>query len=124
MINVLLSGIFVLFAGGMFSISFCYQGLNRAVINTPIEVMFRTVEVENHSIHFDKNLFEESLLNYYDNTLPRYSKSHTVSFYYYNVEDESMCIENLCDAVEVTVNCKLIFNNDYSRTMSYRIRRN
>lgn len=123
MINVLLSGIFVLIMGGIFSISFSFQGLNRAIINTPIESMFRTVEIENEGVFFDKNSFQNTMMRYYDNVIPRYAKEYSVEFYYFNLSDGSMCVSNFCSSVEITVNCKLIFNYDYSRTMTYSIRR-
>jgi len=123
MINVLLSGFFVLIMGGIFSISFSYQGLNRAIINTPIESMFRTVEIENDGVYFDKTSFQNTMMRYYDNVIPRYAKEYNVEFYYFNLADGSMCISNFCTSVEISINCKLILNYEYSRTMTYSIRR-
>ena len=124
MINVLLSGIFVVFAGGIFSLSFSIQGLKRAIINTPIELMYRSVELVDGEIKFDKSKLNQILLTYYNDVLPRYSEEHTVDIYYYNIMDQSFCIEDYCSAVEITVNCKLIFEYDFTRTMYYEIRSN
>ena len=124
MINALLSGILIVFAGGIFSLSFSVQGLKRAVINTPIELMYRSVELVDGEIMFEKSKLNQILFNYYNGVLPRYSKEHNVELYYYNIEDESFCIEDYCSAIEITVNCKLIFDYDFTRTMYYEIRSN
>ena len=124
MINVLLSGIYVVFAGGIFSLSFSIQGLKRAIINTPIELMYRSVELVDGEIKFDKSKLNQILLTYYNDVLPRYSEEHTVDIYYYNIMDQSFCMEDYCSAVEITVNCKLIFEYDFTRTMYYEIRSN
>ncbi len=124
MINALLSGIFVIFAGGIFSLSFSIQGLKRSIINTPIELMYRSVELVDGEIKFEKNKLNQILLTYYNGILPRYSKEHNIELYYYNIDDESFCIEDYCSAIEITVNCKLIFDYDFTRTMYYEIRSN
>lgn len=124
MIILFISALLMVYSAQVFTLSFCIQGLNRAVINTPIELMYNTVIFSDSDGNFSKSDFENTLMTYYDNTLPRYSKGHQVGFYYYNPEDGSMCLTNNCKAVEITVNCKLISNYDYHRVMYYEIRRN
>ena len=63
-------------------------------------------------------------LSYYNNIIPRYSKNYTVDFYYYNLTDQSMCLTNNCDGVEITINCKLNLTYDYHRVMFYELKEN
>ena len=106
----------------MFSLSFSIHGIKRAIFSTPIELMNNTVLFSEDGIYFNKTKFENTVLNYYQNILPRYTKEYDVDFYYYNLLDGSMCIEDECSGVEITVNCKLTFVNNFSRTMYYEIR--
>jgi hypothetical protein len=122
MILLLLSGILVVFSGLLFSLSFSIQGLNRAIINTPIEMMYRTVAFDNSEMKFEKEKFEENIMSYYDSTIVRYSKSYEVDFYYYELEDGSMCLSDYCSGVEITVNCKLMMDYTFRRVMYYELR--
>ncbi len=108
----------------MFSLSFSLQGINRALVNTPIELMHSAVLFSEDNIHFNKTKFENVVLKYYDSILPRYTKEYDIDFYYYNLLDGSMCIEDECSGVEITIDCKLNFVSNYSRTMYYEIRGN
>ena len=75
----------------------------------------------NDQQYFKQEIDEKTLITYYDYSLSRYTNNHEVDFYYYNRTDGSMCLANECDAVEISIKCKLIFNYDYSRTMYYEI---
>ena len=122
MILLLLSAVLVVFSGLLFSLSFSIQGLNRAIINTPIEMMYRTVAFNNNEMKFEKEKFEENIMSYYDSTIVRYSKSYDVDFYYYELKDGSMCLSNYCSGVEITVNCKLMMDYTFRRVMYYELR--
>ena len=122
MILLFLSAILVVFCGLLFSLSFSVQGLNRAIINTPIEMMYRTVAFNNSEMKFEKEKFEENIMSYYDSTIIRYSKEYEVDFYYYDLSDGSMCLSNYCSGVEISVNCKLIMDYTFKRVMYYELR--
>ena len=124
MIILFISALLMVYCAQIFTFSFCLQGLNRAVINTPIELMYNTVSFAGSEGSFSKSNFEHMLMTYYDNILPRYSKSHEVSFYYYNPDDGSMCLTDTCKAVEISVKCMVTTNYEYNRTMYYELRRN
>ena len=121
MILVFLSAILMVYSDQMFDLSFCIHGIQRTLISTPIELMHNAVLISDDGIHFNKQKFENTVLNYYQNILPRYTKEYDVDFYYYNLSDGSMCIEDKCSGAEITVNCKLTFVKDYTRTMYYEI---
>ena len=122
MILLFISAILVSFTGLLFSLNFSMQGLNRAVINTPIELLYRTVSYEDEILKFEKDRVEEDLSHYYSKSLSRYCKDYTVDYYFYNKADGSMCLNNRCDAVEITVNCKLIMNYTFYRVMYYELK--
>ena len=122
MILLFISAILVSFTGLLFSLSFSMQGLNRAVINTPIELLYRTVSYEDEVLKFEKDRVEEDLSHYYNKSLSRYCKDYSVDYYFYNKVDGSMCLNNRCDAVEITVNCKLIMNYTFYRVMYYELK--
>ena len=122
MILLFISAILVSFTGLLFSLNFSMQGLNRAVINTPIELLYRTVSYEDEVLKFEKNRVEEDLSHYYSKSLSRYCKDYSVDYYFYNKADGSMCLNNRCDAVEITVNCKLIMNYTFYRVMYYELK--
>ncbi len=124
MIIVFLSAILVIFSGQLFFLNYSFQGLNRAIIATPIELMFNTVKYEGDDVRFNKSAFEEMILNYYENTLTRYAKTYEVDFYYYDSNDYSMCISDSCSSVEITIDCKLMQSYDYHRVMYYELVRN
>ena len=124
MILLFLSAILLVFSAQIFALNFSIQGLNRAIINTPIELMYRTVYIGSSDVQFDSKKFEIELLKYYDQTLSRYSKERTIDFYYYDLADGSMCLRNYCDAVEITIDCKLMMTYTFHRVMYYELRRN
>lgn len=124
MILVFFSALLAMFSIQFFTLNFEIQGLNRTVINTPIELMFATIRVGDDQVSFDKVILERTLNSYYENQLPRYCKSYQVDYYYYNPIDESMCLSDKCNAVEISINCKLTMNYDYSRIMYYEIKDN
>ena len=122
MILMFLSAILMVYSAQIFSLSFSIHGIKRAILNTPIELMHNTVLFSEDGIHFNKTKLENTVLTYYQNILPRYAKEYDVDFYYYNLLDGSMCIEDECSGVEITVNCKLTLVKDFTRTMYYEIR--
>ena len=122
MILLFISAILVSFTGLLFSLNFSMQGLNRAVINTPIELLYRTVSYEDEILKFEKDRVEADLSHYYSECLSRYCKDYSVDYYFYNKADGSMCLNNRCDAVEITVNCKLIMDYTFYRVMYYQLK--
>ena len=122
MIVMFILAIFVFFTAQTSLICFSYQGVNRAVINTPIEAMYSSIRFEDGEQYFDKEVLENKLLNYYDASLSRYTKNMEIEFYYYNIDDGSMCLTNKCNAVEISVDCKLTFDVKYHRVMYYEIK--
>ena len=121
MILLFLSAIMGIFSFQFFSLNFSIQGLNRAVISTPIELMYKVIVSYGDEPSFNKKEFEKIVNDYYDHILPRYTKKYDVSFYYYNLSDESMCLTSTCNGVEITVSSVINLTYHYSRTMHYEL---
>ena len=121
MIYIFLAAIFAMFSFQFFSLNFSIQGLNRAIIYTPIELMMMDVSNNDNKIRFTTNDIESHLIEYYDKTLTRYVKDYDITFYFYNREDESICTSNYCDGVEVTIDAKLLLTYSYHRVMFYEL---
>ena len=104
-----------------FALNFSIQGLNRAIIFTPIELMYKSVIAYGEKPYFIREDFEDLVLSYYDKVLTRYTRHYEAEFYYYNPEDGSMCLLDTCDGVEITINCKLNATYYYHRVMYYEM---
>ena len=121
MIYIFLAAIFAMFSFQFFSLNFSIQGLNRAIIYTPIELMMMDVSNNDNKVRFTTNDIESHLIEYYDKTLTRYVKDYDITFYFYNREDESICTSNYCGGVEVTIDAKLLLTYSYHRVMFYEL---
>ena len=104
-----------------YGLNYQIQGLNRSIISTPIELMYKSVLVYGEQPMFEKSDFEDIVLSYYSAIIPRYSNDYNISFYYYNSIDYSMCLTNECDGVEITIDCKLNMTYQYHRVMFYEM---
>lgn len=122
MIFMLIFSIIGAFSLQYFALNFSIQGLNRAIVYTPIELMYKSVIALGDRPHFVREDFEGLVLSYYQKSLTRYTKQYEVEFYYYNLEDQSMCLEDICDGVEITIDCKLNVTYNYHRVMYYEMK--
>ncbi len=124
MILMLISPLIGLVSLQYFALNYSIQGLNRAILYTPIEIMYKGLITYGDKPLISRDDFEYIVLSYYNNIIPRYSKNYTVDFYYYNLTDQSMCLTNNCEGVEITINCKLNLTYDYHRVMFYELKEN
>lgn len=86
--------------------------------------MYKSITTADDNPQFDRADFEYVVLDYYSRIIPRYSKHYIVDFYYYDLLDESMCLTNNCNGVEITIDCKLNVTYTYHRVMFYELREN
>ena len=121
MIYMLLAAVFGMFAFQFFTLNYSIQGLNRAVVYTPIELMAMDVSNDSGEISFTIEDIEHHLRDYYEKSVSRYVKDYEVDFYFYNQEDDSICLSNYCDAVEIKIDATLILSYKYHRVMYYEL---
>ena len=109
------------------SFTLCYQinGINRVVVSTPISIFEASVlhdlEDVDPSVLFSKALVKEKLQKYYSVELAKYTNKFSYEIYFYNSWDESMCIYDECDAVEITFSATLLYNYQYHRVLNYEV---
>ncbi|MFA7033007.1 MAG: hypothetical protein WC201_05555 [Bacilli bacterium] len=110
----------------LFTITSRLNTINRLVIATPISLFESSIPLVNQGdeihLYFDKSLLESNLDSYYQQNISSYVHNFALSFYYYNQDDNSYCVDEYCDAVEVQFTAQVIFNFNYSRTMFYEIK--
>ena len=108
-----------------FEASFHLSIVNRAVIYTPIQLFESSIEVINRededNLYFNKELLINNLESYYHDNIDEYLSSYTVEEYFYNQTDGSLCVNDKCNAVEVTVKGSYSFFFNYARTITYEI---
>ncbi len=122
MILMLVSTLIGLVSLQYFALNYSIQGLNRAILYTPIEIMYKGVASLGEKPLISRDDFEYILMSYFDHIIPRYSKEYTVDFYYYNLSNESMCLTDNCEGVEITIDCKLNITYQYHRVMYYELK--
>ena len=121
MIIVFFTVFFLVFSFQFFDLNMTIQGLNRAIISTPIEIMYRDVYPSGNNPSFTTENIQKHLEDYYKKSLSKYVKEYTSEYYFYNQEDESMCVEKYCSGLEVTIKAKLSLNYRYQRVMYYEL---
>ena len=128
MINMIISFSVAVLSFNFFMMSYQVNGVNRLVMNAPIALFETAIELmdinETNGPIFNKETLENNLTSYFDYSLPHYTDEYEVGFYYYNPSDHSVCIDDNCKAVEVSVTASFIFAYPYRKTMFYEIRSN
>lgn len=110
-----------------FSITYRLTGINRTLLETPISLFEVAVPLLNESgeyeAYFDSSKLESNLTYYFDSKIPKYTSDYHVYYYYSKVGTSSFCVTGKCNAIEVTLKAKIIFNTNYMKTMRFEIRR-
>lgn len=128
MIAVIIAFVIVVLSFNFFMMSYQINGIDRLVMGMPVALYETAINLfdinENIGPVFDRETLEENITYYFNRSMDRYSDDYSLSFYYYNPEDHSMCLDENYRAVEVTLNAKIILYNTYEKTMFYEIRSN
>lgn len=120
--------VFIAALVGIFSLQYFYlnltiQGLNRAVVSTPIELFYQDIDSTGVIAKWTTEDIENHLNEYYDKALRKYTNNYEVDYYFYDQYDGSMCVEKYCTAVEISVDAKLTLTYKYHRVMYYELYR-
>ena len=128
MIAAIISFIVVFLSFSFFMMSYQINGINRLVIGAPLSLFETAINLYGIDFetgpYFDKEFLEENITSYFDFHMPRYTETYELSFYYYNIEDHSIDMDDECRAVEVSIDTDLFLASHYHRTMYYEIRSN
>lgn len=106
-----------------FTFTVRYNSINRAVVNVPTEIFNASIPLVNETTaRFDKDVLIFKLKDYLDNHILHFVEEYSLTTYFYNKDDQSICIENNCNAIEFTVSCEISLLSKYHRTMFFEIR--
>ena len=123
-IIVLLFGIIGL---NLFTFSLRLKIVDRVVVQTPKEIFESSIPLltnDNKLIPiFGAELLHEKLNSYYTTNLGKSCRTFSFELYFYNPKDMSMCVNEQCTAVEVSVTAKVFLEFNYSKTIFYEIRK-
>lgn len=126
MIAIGISLICAVLCFSLFTLSIDISAINRIVIQTPVALFENAIPLIDYDkselLYFDKILLENNINRYFDDSLKNYTKETEILFYYYNQDDDSYCVLDKCDAVEITIKATIVFSYIYERTMFYEIK--
>ena len=112
---------FIILSFQFFNMNLKIQGLNRAVISTPIELMYQHAYQYGDELSFRISTLRIQLDDYYELSVGKYTNDYDIDYYFYNKEDDSMCVDSYCNAVEITVTARLELGYEYKRIMFYEL---
>ena len=128
MVSAIISFVIVFFSFNFFMLSYQANGINRLVMSMPLSLFETAIEMldinEEEGPYFNKEELENNLTSFFDYHIPRYTDNYSVNYYYYNIADHSIDMDDECQAVEVKVEADLILFKRYTKTMYYEIRSN
>ena len=111
-----------------FTITYRVNGLNRLIHNIPISIFETSIPLIDESneitLYYDKGLLEGKLTSYFDKTIYKFTDEYRVTFYYYNQEDESICKDDKCNAIEITLRAKIDLFSEFKKTARFYIQKN
>ena len=123
---ILLVGLaFLILSFSSYALAYQINGINRVLFSTPVTIfetsIYHNVNEEQPHVLMYKKLVVEKLEDFYQCEIPRFTDDFTYEIYFYNKEDESMCVENSCNAIEITFDAILIYNYQYHRRICYEV---
>ena len=128
MITAIISFVIVLFSFNFFMLSYQANGINRLVMSMPLALFESAIEMldinEEEGPYFNKEELDNNLTLFFNYHLPKYTDHYSLNYYYYNIADHSIDMDDDCQAVEVKVEADLILFKRYTKTMYYEIRSN
>ena len=128
MSNIIISLVIAVMSLHLFTVTYRLNGINRSRYNIPISIFETSIPLldynEGIGLYYDKELLLEKLTYYFKSSISGLCHSYDMDLYFYNQDDESICLSSYCNAVEVTINAKVIFFTEYHRTARFFISHN
>lgn len=124
MSNVFIASILMIISTNFFFISYQLNGINKAVIGTPLSIFELSIPLVEDSIYFDKDILYTNLTSYYDDCLYKYVDNYSLQLQYYHSYLNSICVTNYCDSVVVNIKAEITLHYEYVRSMRFEIRHN
>lgn len=128
MINIYLSIFVMVISFNCFTFTYRYNGINRTLKELPRSLLETSIplieEDDDLYIHFAKEELTNKLTYYFDSHLDKYTDDYTLNYYFTYTDEEAMCLDEYCTAVEINLKAKVLFFSNYDKTMRYEIRSN
>ena len=116
---------FLILSFSSYVIAFQINGINRVIVSTPVTIfeasIYHNVVIGEPNALMSKKMVTEKLDKFYKCELSKFTDKYEYEIYFYNKEDESMCVEDSCNAVEISFSASLIYNYQYHRTIHYEV---
>lgn len=116
---------FLILSFSSYALAFQINGINRIIVSTPVAIfetsIYHNVDEVEPRVLMSKKLVTEKLEKFYHYELSKFTDKYEYEIYFYNKEDESMCVEDNCNAVEISFSASLIYNYQYHRTIHYEV---
>ena len=126
--NIMFSLLIAVLSLHFFTVTYRVNGVHRSLFNVPISIFESSIPLVDESsepeIYFDKEVLEERLDTYFASQLRKYVSSYTLSYYYYNQEDFSICTTDYCTAIEINLKARIVLDFQYDKTANFYIRSN
>ena len=119
---IFISAIFMAFSLQFFTLNYQIQGLNKEMLNTPIQLLANCFIDYSNKPYFDTELVISTMDAYYADRIPRYAKSYSIDYYFYTPSNGAYCTATQCGGVKITLTCSLITNYQFTRSMKYEMR--
>lgn len=71
--------------------------------------------------YFDEETLTLYLHQYLSKNLGNYCTDYKIKLYFFNRDDDSICINNMCRDVEVTLNAKINYLFEYNKTQRFSV---
>lgn len=116
---------FLILSFSSYALAFQINGINRAIVSTPVTIfessVYHNVDEEEPRVLMSKKIVTEKLEKYYQKEISKFTDDFTYEIYFYNKENDSMCVEDNCNAVEITFDASLMYNYQYHRIIHYEV---
>lgn len=116
---------FLILSFSSYALAFQINGINRAIVSTPVTIfessIYHNVDEEEPRVLISKKIVTEKLEKYYRKEISKFTDDFTYEIYFYNKENDSMCVEDNCNAVEITFDASLMYNYQYHRIIHYEV---
>ncbi len=125
MTNIGIALMVMIMAFDCFSITFRLNGINRTLMEIPLSIFELAVplvrEEDEIEMKFDKEYLIDELDNYFNHKLPFYTANYQVNYYFTKTGSESLCLDDSCTAIEITLDADIVFFTKYHKTTRYEI---
>ena len=126
--NIMFSLLIGILSLHFFTVTYRLNGVHRTLFNVPISIFEASIplvkENENPTLYFDKKVLEASLDSYFSNQLKKYVSDYSLSYYYYNQEDYSICRDDQCTSIEINLKARIVLDFEYDKNANFYIRSN